>query len=104
MHNDQKRNGMSSSPMALRSETERTRFDTTASIVEPKSHPEVTCVVLNWNGWADTIECLDALKECSCPHLTIVVVDNGSTDDSVARIKAANPDILLLKSENNRGF
>jgi GT2 family glycosyltransferase len=35
----------------------------------------VTCIVLNWNGWQDTIECLNALKECTYPHLTVVVVE-----------------------------
>jgi GT2 family glycosyltransferase len=64
----------------------------------------VTCIVLNWNGWHDTIECLNALKECTYPHLTVIVVDNGSTNDSVARIRSAHPDISLLESGKNLGF
>ena len=68
------------------------------------SHPAVVCSVLNWNGWRDTVECLNALKECTYPHLTVVVVDNGLTDDSVARIRVAHPDILLLESGANLGF
>lgn len=104
MHNDQRHKSLSTVPIALRSKSGATVFDTTASTIEPKAYPEVSCVVLNWNGWADTLECLDALKECSYPNLTVIVVDNGSTDDSVARIKAAHPDILLLDSRNNLGF
>jgi GT2 family glycosyltransferase len=34
----------------------------------------------------------------------VIVVDNGSTDDSVSRINSAFPEILLLKSEDNLGF
>jgi GT2 family glycosyltransferase len=68
------------------------------------SNPKVACVVLNWNGWADTIECLSALKECDYPQLTLLIVDNGSTDDSVTRIRTAHPDVLLLESGKNLGF
>ncbi len=66
--------------------------------------PSVTCVVLNWNGWADTIQCLEALERCAYPRLTVVVVDNGSTNDSVARIRAAHPAVPLLEAGRNLGF
>lgn len=68
------------------------------------SSPQVACIILNWNGWRDTIECLGALKDCAYPQLTVIVVDNGSSDDSVARIRAAHPEILLLESGANLGF
>lgn len=60
--------------------------------------PPVTCIILNWNGWQDTIACLHALQQCTYNNFTIVVVDNGSSNDSVARIKAAHPDIMVLES------
>jgi GT2 family glycosyltransferase len=66
--------------------------------------PTVTCVVLNWNGWADTIQCLGALERCAYPRLSVVVVDNGSTNDSIARIKAAHPGVPLLEAGRNLGF
>lgn len=68
------------------------------------AEPQVTCIILNWNGWRDTIECLDALKRCTYAQLSIIVVDNGSTDDSVARIRAAHPEIVILESRSNIGF
>jgi GT2 family glycosyltransferase len=49
---------------------------------------EVFVVILNWNGSADTIECLDSLTRGLYRCLRAVVVDNGSRDDSVARIEA----------------
>lgn len=68
------------------------------------SDPHIWCIVVNWNRADDTIDCLTALKHSIYPDLTVVVVDNGSTDDSVSRINVAHPDILLLKSEENLGF
>jgi GT2 family glycosyltransferase len=46
-----------------------------------------TCaIVLNWNGWQDTIECLESLRRLHQSDVQIVVVENGSTDDSCTRI------------------
>jgi GT2 family glycosyltransferase len=69
-----------------------------------ESNPPASCVLVNWNRWQDTIECLHALKGCDYPHLTVIVVDNGSSNDSIARIKAAHPDITLLENSTNLGF
>lgn len=59
---------------------------------------------MNWNGWRDTIECLEALKQCSYPSLDVIVVDNGSSDDSVAKIRLANPGVLVIETGSNLGF
>ena len=48
----------------------------------------VAVTVLNWNGWRDTIECLESVRELNYPDYLVVVVDNGSQDDSVGRIKS----------------
>ncbi len=45
-------------------------------------------VVLNWNGWRDTVDCLESLQRLTFPDFQVILVDNGSTDDSVERIKA----------------
>ena len=62
------------------------------------------CIVLNWNSWQDTTDCLASLEQCTYRNLEIIVVDNGSTNDSVGQIRAAHPDILLLESGKNLGF
>lgn len=49
--------------------------------------PKTFIVVLNWNGWEYTLECLESLLRCTCPNCRIVVVDNGSTDNSETRIR-----------------
>jgi GT2 family glycosyltransferase len=48
--------------------------------------PHVTVVLLNWNGWKDTLACLDSLLLQDYPNASIVVVDNASTNDSRERI------------------
>lgn len=66
--------------------------------------PLVVCVVVNWNGWRDTVACVESVAAQDYPSLQILVVDNGSTDDSVQQIQAAFPQIELLHAEQNRGF
>jgi GT2 family glycosyltransferase len=50
--------------------------------------PRVSVVVLNWNGWRDTVECLESLCRLDYPDYRVIVVDNGSSDESVKRIQA----------------
>lgn len=63
----------------------------------------VCIVILNWNGWQDTLVCLDSLAELEYGRFETVVIDNGSTDDSVARL-AMRSDITLLRTKENLGF
>ncbi len=67
----------------------------------------VAIVVLNWNGIDDTLECLDSLQQQTYKHYSIIVVDNGSKDESVAKLKtyAANhTNTTVLYNEVNKGF
>lgn len=48
---------------------------------------KVTIILINWHGADDTISCLVSLSKMNEPH-KVVIADNGSTDDSVARIRA----------------
>src|ERR1700712_1112236 len=66
--------------------------------------PEVVCVVLNWNGWRDTLPCLESLYAQDYARLRVLVVDNASSDDSVDRIRAAFPAAELVQSGTNGGF
>jgi len=50
--------------------------------------PKVAIIILNWNGWKDTIECLESVFRNTYPNYQIVVVDNGSTDGSINKIRA----------------
>jgi GT2 family glycosyltransferase len=66
--------------------------------------PGVCCVIVNWNGWRDTADCLVSLRGQDYDNLQIIVVDNGSTDDSVERIRGAFPEVTLIETGRNIGF
>jgi GT2 family glycosyltransferase len=48
---------------------------------------KVYIIVVNWNGWNDTIECLESLLMLEYPDFRVVVCDNGSQDDSVIKLR-----------------
>jgi GT2 family glycosyltransferase len=48
--------------------------------------PLVVVILVNWNGWPDTIACLDSLHGLDYPNFRVIVCDNGSTDDSWAQL------------------
>lgn len=50
-------------------------------------YPSVFIIIVNYNGWKDTIECLESLQNTSYPNYQVVLVDNGSTDESLEYIK-----------------
>jgi GT2 family glycosyltransferase len=66
--------------------------------------PRVAILVLNWNRPDDTIECVQSLLQLQYDNAEIVVLDNASTDDSVARITTRFPHITLLQTGNNLGY
>lgn len=47
----------------------------------------ICAVVVNWNGWRDTIACIDSLLALGNPPLRIVLCDNASTDGSVSELR-----------------
>jgi len=50
-------------------------------------YPKVYILLLNYNGWADTIECLESLHKLDYPNYQIVVVDNKSKNNSIQYLK-----------------
>jgi len=65
---------------------------------------DVTIVVLNWNGWRDTLDCLESLEAADLQGASVLVVDNGSRDDSVARIREQRPAQEILALPENMGY
>ncbi|MBU0704355.1 MAG: glycosyltransferase, partial [Chloroflexi bacterium] len=61
-------------------------------------------VILNWNNATDTIATVRAIQAWEVLTPTIWIVDNGSQDDSVERIRRECPGVRLLLSDHNRGF
>lgn len=53
----------------------------------------------------DTLECLSSLAKANpTPRFATLIVDNGSTDDSVAAIRLSFPEIPILETKSNLGF
>ena len=56
----------------------------------------VTIILLNWNGYDDTLEALESLYQIDYPNYNVIVVDNHSTNDSIDKItEYANGNITV---------
>ena len=67
----------------------------------------VLIVVLNWNGIQDTEKCLESLLNQSYQNFKILVVDNGSVDNSLTtlrEIEAKRDNITVISNPKNKGF
>ncbi len=47
----------------------------------------VTIIIVNFNGWQDTLECLESIYKIHYPNFSVVIIDNNSTDNSPSKIK-----------------
>jgi GT2 family glycosyltransferase len=66
--------------------------------------PTVAAVILNWNGRPYLESCLSALAAQTYPITRVLLVDNGSSDDSVAFVRARFPSVEILDNGGNVGF
>ena len=49
---------------------------------------KVYVLIVNWNNWPDTLECLESVFRSSYPRFQVILCDNGSTDGSLDYVKA----------------
>lgn len=70
------------------------------------SQKRIFAVIVNWNGKKDTDICLSSLQTISDnrQNLHVIVVDNGSIDDSVRFLRSKYPSITVLPTGANLGF
>jgi GT2 family glycosyltransferase len=66
--------------------------------------PSAVISILNWNDYSKTLSCLETVQKLDYASCKVIVVDNGSTDGSVERIRAAFPDVDLVHASENLGF
>ncbi len=81
--------------------------ETLAAAQDSSGLPSIGVVVLNWNGKADTLACLSSLFRCTYPALHVYVVDNASSDGSVAAVIGQFGDrsnLRVIDSGGNLGF
>jgi GT2 family glycosyltransferase len=66
--------------------------------------PQITVIIPNWNGRALLPVCLSSLARQSVRDFAVLLVDNGSEDDSVAFVREHFPFVKCLILPENRGF
>jgi GT2 family glycosyltransferase len=65
---------------------------------------ETTVVIANWNGKKYLKDCLDSLRTQSYKDFRVILIDNGSEDDSVDFLKKNYPEVILKEINRNIGF
>lgn len=65
---------------------------------------KLAVVLVNYNNEDDTIACLDTLEDQTLDDVLIIVVDNGSDEGSLSRLRNAFDFPVYIENEENRGF
>lgn len=73
-------------------------------LTNENEQPLVCIIILNWNSYEVIHDCIISLMKVKYSNYRIVVVDNGSHDNSLIRLKEIFPDIDFVESEKNIGF
>lgn len=63
--------------------------------------PLVSIIIVNWNGKAVLPDCLNSLAKIDYPNYEVIMVDNGSTDESLAFV---DKNIAVVRNKTNVGF
>lgn len=67
----------------------------------------VAVVTLNWNGAVFLQECVDSILASDYPNILVIVVDNGSTDESLdllEKLYGSNTAVTIIKNGENLGY
>lgn len=67
------------------------------------SEPKVGIVILNWNGLSMTKKCIDSVKKQNYDNIELIIIDNGSTDNSSEWL-GDQKDITVMLNKKNLGF
>lgn len=70
----------------------------------PKVENQIAVVVVNWNRWQLTLQCLSALQMTNNVSWHLYLVDNASTDESLANLQNLGSDVTLIASPINGGW
>jgi GT2 family glycosyltransferase len=64
----------------------------------------VYAIVLHWNTYEDTKECLQSLRKTAYGNYKVVLVDNGSDDNSGFRLHEEYPETHFIHNDENLGY
>lgn len=66
---------------------------------------KVSIILVNYNGYIDTVECVKSLKDIAYDNYEIIIVDNGSAEDFLKLKKTyIEDDVIVINSGDNLGF
>ncbi len=82
--------------------TEATKERTRAT--QRAAEPAAALLVLTWNNYSDTAECIETLLRLDYSNYKIIGIDNHSTDGSIERLKREFPQVTFIENEDNFGF
>lgn len=71
---------------------------------EDKQNPSVYIIILNWNGYKDTYECLNSVFKINYNNYKVILVDNDSCKNEADELYKSFPQIEMVKSQRNLGF
>jgi GT2 family glycosyltransferase len=69
-----------------------------------EEHTKVSLIVVNWNGERFLKDCLGALSNQSYANREIILVDNGSSDNSIGFTREHFPEVKIVALRENNGF
>ena len=65
---------------------------------------KLSIIIPHFNGSKILTDCLESLSKCTYKDVEILVVDNGSTDDSIKVVSEKFPAVIIITSDRNRGY
>lgn len=66
--------------------------------------PELSIILVNHRRATDTIECVRSLRQSTYKGFELIIVDNGSGDESIDQLRRECPEARLIVNESNMGF
>ena len=69
-----------------------------------RKYPLVAIVIVNWNGGQTIINCIKSLGMTDYPNYKVILIDNGSMDDSLEKILKIRPDMKVIELPKNYGY
>ena len=66
--------------------------------------PRVTVLILNYVRWEDTASCVRSFQDCMYGNFEIVLIDNGSPNDSELQLRKLFPGIIFYQTGSNLGY
>jgi GT2 family glycosyltransferase len=65
---------------------------------------KVAIIILNYNDWSSTKECLESLKAVTYGNLETILIDNGAVSIPCAELQRSFPSVIYVRNKKNLGF